>query len=149
MIKKVLIVDDDANTVKFLSVALTENGYEAIGAYNGKEGMQKVEQESPHLILLDVMMPKKSGFVLFKQLRRDVRYKDIPVIMLTGVTASLQELEEKKEDTFESPYASMRDALRKTIAEMREEGTVRPQLFIEKPVDPEDVVKKVREIIGP
>ncbi len=148
MAKKVLIVDDDANTVKFLSVALTENGYEAIGAFNGQEGLQKVKQEAPHLILLDVMMPKKSGFVLFKQLRRDNRYKDIPVIMLTGVSASLQELEEKKEDTFESPYASMRDALRKTIAEMREEGDVRPQVFIEKPVDPEDVVKKVQELIG-
>ncbi|KKK82645.1 hypothetical protein LCGC14_2801310 [marine sediment metagenome] len=148
MAKKVLIVDDDANTVKFLSVALTENGYEAIGAFNGQEGLQKVEQEAPLLILLDVMMPKKSGFVLFKQLRRDNRYKDIPVIMLTGVSASLQELEEKKEDTFESPYASMRDALRKTIAEMREEGDVRPQAFIEKPIDPEDVVKKVQELIG-
>ncbi|NIM52714.1 MAG: response regulator [Gemmatimonadales bacterium] len=148
MAKRVLIVDDDTDTVKFLSVALTENGYEAVGTYNGKEGLQKVEQQTPDLIILDVMMPQRSGLVLFRQLRRDDRYKDIPVMMLTGVPASLQELDEKEDDTFETPYDSMREALRKMIAAMREEGEVRPELFIEKPVDPEAVINKVRELIG-
>jgi CheY-like chemotaxis protein len=148
MAKRVLIVDDDENTVKFLSVAMTEGGYEAIGACDGKVGLEKVAQEMPDLIILDVMMPQKSGFVLFKQLRRDDRYKEIPVIMLSGVVASLHELDERKDDTFESPYESMRDSLRKTIAAMREEGEVGPEMFIEKPVDPEDVVSQVRELIG-
>ncbi len=148
MAKRVLIIDDDANARKFLSVALTENGYEVASAGDGKEGLEKVEQEIPDLILLDVMMPKKTGFSLFKQLRRDDKFKEIPVIMLTGVSASLEELEEQKEGTFESPYDSMREALRKTIAEMKKEGDVKPQMFLEKPVDPEDVVKKVQELIG-
>ncbi|NIM51961.1 MAG: response regulator [Gemmatimonadales bacterium] len=148
MAKKVLIVDDDKNTVTFLSLAMTEGGYEAIGAFDGKEGLEKVEQEMPDLIILDVMMPQKSGFVLFKQLRKDKKYRDIPVIMLTGVVASLHELDERKDETFESPYESMRDSLRKTIAAMQEEGEAGPEVFIEKPVDPEDVVGKVRELIG-
>jgi DNA-binding response OmpR family regulator len=148
MAKKVLIVDDDENTVTFLSVAVREGGYEAIGAYDGKEGLEKVAQEAPDLIILDVMMPQKSGFVFFKQLRKDEKHKNIPVIMLTGVVASLHELDSRKDDTFESPYESMRDSLRKMIAAMREAGEAGPEMFIEKPVDPEEVVSKVRELIG-
>ena len=82
MSKRVLVVDDDENTVRFLSVALSENGYEPIQAYDGEEGLKKVQESKPDLILLDVMMPRKTGFVLFKQLRRNEDYKDIPVIIV-------------------------------------------------------------------
>jgi len=57
MAKKVLVIDDDPNTVKFLSIALEENGYEALGAYDGKEGMDKIESENPNLIILDLQSP--------------------------------------------------------------------------------------------
>ena len=84
MPKRVLVVDDDDNTRRFLTVALEENGYEAVTAEDGDDGYKKIEECIPDLILLDVMMPKKTGFSLFKQLRRKEEYKDIPVIMLTG-----------------------------------------------------------------
>ena len=148
MPKKVLVVDDDANTVRFLSVALEQNGYLPVGAADGAEGLAKVEEESPDLILLDVMMPKKTGFVLFKTLRKDERFKGIPVMMLTGVGASLEELDAKAGDTAESPYASLRESLRKKIAEMKDEGLVKPEYFIEKPIDPDEVIAKIRELIG-
>jgi CheY-like chemotaxis protein len=67
MRKKVMVIDDDENAVKFLSVLLSESGYEPIVAYDGKEGLQKIEEHAVDLIVLDVMMPKKTGFVLFKQ----------------------------------------------------------------------------------
>jgi CheY-like chemotaxis protein len=148
MAKKVLVVDDDENTVRFLSVALEENGYEPIGALNGAEGLEKIKSENPDLVLLDVMMPKKTGFVLFKQLRRDEKYKDLPVIMLTGVAEVLDDLDSKREEDDDKPYDSLREALRKTIREMREEGMVKPDMFIDKPIDPELVVAKVKELIG-
>jgi two-component system alkaline phosphatase synthesis response regulator PhoP len=148
MAKKVLVIDDDAGMVKVLSVALAENGYEAVGAHDGREGMEKANQEVPDLIVLDVMMPQRSGFTVFKQLRGDDRYRDIPVIMLTAVSASLEEFGAQREDALESPDDHWREALGNLIAAMREEGDVRPQLFIEKPVDPADVVEKVRELIG-
>lgn len=148
MAKKVLVVDDDENTVKFLSAALEENGYEPVGALNGKEGLEKIKSESPDLVLLDVMMPKKTGFVLFKQLRRDDKYKDVPVIMLTGVAEVLDELDAQSEDTHERPYDALREAMRKSIREMREEGLVKPEAFIDKPIDPELVIAKVKELIG-
>ena len=148
MAKKVMVIDDDKNTVKFLSVALQENGYEPLTANDGVEGFEKVKADKPDLIVLDVMMPKRTGFTVFKQLRKSEEYKDIPVIMLTGVADSLSELDGKKDDTFESPYDSLRESLRKTIREMREEGLVKPDMFVDKPVDPEAVIEKVQALIG-
>jgi two-component system alkaline phosphatase synthesis response regulator PhoP len=149
MSKKVLVVDDDENTIRFLSVALRENGYEPITAYDGEEGFQRVEDSDPDLLVLDVMMPKRTGFVLFKQLRRNEKYKDIPVIMLTAVADVLEEDESQADDdTFERPFDSLRESLKKTIRQMREEGLVRPEKFIDKPIDPEELVDAVRELIG-
>lgn len=148
MAKKVLVVDDDENTRKFLRAALEENGYEPLSAENGKEGFEKIESEKPDLVLLDVMMPKRTGFVLFKQLRRDERFKDLPVIMLTGVADVLQDLDEQSDDTHERPYDTLRETLRKTIKEMKEEGEVKPDMFIDKPIDPELVISKIKQLIG-
>ena len=148
MAKKVLVVDDDENTVKILSAALEENGYEPVAAFNGREGLEKVKSENTDLVLLVVMMPKKTGFVLFKQLRRDDKYKDLPVIMLTGVAEVLDDLDAQSDDTHERPFDSLREAMRKSIREMRDEGLIKPDMFIDKPIDPELVIAKVKELIG-
>ena len=149
MSKKVLVVDDDENTVRFLSVALRENGYEPISAFDGEEGFQRVEDSNPDLLLLDVMMPKRTGFVLFKQLRRNEKYKDIPVIMLTAVANVLEEDEsDAGDDTFERPFDSLRESLKRTIVQMREEGLVRPEKFIDKPIDLDELIEAVKELIG-
>ncbi len=104
--------------------------------------------ENPDLAILDVMMPKKTGFVLFKQFRRDEKLKDLPVIMLTGVAEVLTDLDGQSDDTHERPYDQLREKMRATIKEMREEGLVKPEVFIDKPIDPELVISKVRELIG-
>ena len=148
MRKKVMVIDDDKNAVKFLSVLLSENGYEPIVAYDGREGLQKIEEHDVALIVLDVMMPKKTGFVLFKELKRKDEYKDIPILMLTGVAASLSELDAQKEDTAERPFDSLRESLRKAIKEMRESGDVRPEMFVDKPVDPDAFIERVRGLVG-
>ena len=148
MAKKVLVVDDDHNTVKFLTTALEESGYESAEAFNGQEGLEKVESEKPDLILLDVMMPKKTGFVLFSQLRKDERFKDIPIIMLTGVAEVLEGLDAESDATEESPYDPLREAMRKRIKQMKEDGLIKPDMFIDKPIDPELVMSKIKELIG-
>ena len=148
MVKKVMVIDDDKNIVKFLSVALRENGYDVSSASDGEEGFEKIKSEKPDLIILDVMMPKRTGFVLFKQLRKNEEYKDIPVIMFTGVADSLSEQDSKKDDTFESPFDSLRESLRKAIQQMRDQGLVKPEMFVDKPIDPDDLVAKVRDLIG-
>jgi two-component system alkaline phosphatase synthesis response regulator PhoP len=146
--KKVLVVDDDKNAVRFLSVVLSEAGYSPVVAHDGREGLEKVEATDIDLIVLDVMMPKKTGFVLFKELKRKDEYKDIPILMLTAVAASLEELDAQEEETFERPYDSLRESLRRTIQEMRESGDVRPEMFVDKPVDPATFLEKVRQLIG-
>ncbi|MGD8362803.1 MAG: response regulator [Gemmatimonadota bacterium] len=149
MPKRVLVVDDDENTRRFLSVALKANGYEAETAEDGDDGYRKIQESQPDLILLDVMMPKKTGFSLFKQLRRQEEYRSIPVIMLTAVAEVLEEEETQAEgETFERPFDSLRDSLRKAIVKMREEGLVKPELFIDKPIDPEHLIEEVRKLIG-
>jgi two-component system alkaline phosphatase synthesis response regulator PhoP len=148
MAKQVLVVDDDKNTVKYLSAVLSDHGYEPVPAYNGSEGLDKVKEAKPDLIVLDVMMPKKTGFVLFEQLKKDERYKEIPILMLTGVSGVLEKLDDHMEEIFEKSYDSLREALRKKIRELREEGLVRPEMFVDKPVDPDAFVAKVRQLIG-
>jgi CheY-like chemotaxis protein len=146
--KRVAVIDDDKNAVKFLSAVLVDNGYEVVAAYDGQEGLQKIKEEKVDLIVLDVMMPKKTGFVLFKQLKKDAEYKDIPVLMLTAVADSLNELDAKQDETFERPYDALRETLRKAIRQMREDGEVKPEMFVDKPVDPERFIERVRELIG-
>jgi two-component system alkaline phosphatase synthesis response regulator PhoP len=146
--KKVALIDDDVNAVKFLSVLLSENGYEPIVAHDGQEGRQKVEENDVDLIVLDVMMPKKTGFVLFKELKTSDRHKDIPILMLTAVAESLTDLDEKKGDTFERPYDNLRETLRKAIGEMREDADIRPEMFVDKPIDPDAFIARVKELIG-
>jgi DNA-binding response OmpR family regulator len=146
--KKVAIVDDDKNNVKFLSVLLEENGYETIVAYDGREGLQVIKENDIDLIVLDVMMPKKTGFVLFKELKMSEEHKDIPTLMLTAVAASLVELDENKDDTFERPYDTLRETLRKAIGEMRENAEIRPDMFVDKPIDPDSFIARVKKLIG-
>ena len=148
MPKRVLVIDDDRNSVKYLSAVLSNLGYDPVAAYDGNEGLERIEEATPDLIVLDVMMPKKTGFVLFKQLKQDEQYKEIPVLMLTAVSGVLEELEDHKEETFERPYDSLREALKKKIQEMREEGLVRPDMFVDKPVDPDSFIAKVQQLIG-
>jgi len=146
--KRVLIIDDDVNTVKYLSVVLEEEGIEALTANDGSEGWQMIQENEVDLIVLDVMMPKKTGFTLFKQLKRDEKRKDVPVLMLTGVAASLEEMSSTAADTDEGSFDCLRESLRKMIAAMREEGEVKPEMFVDKPIDPEVFVERVRRLIG-
>lgn len=148
MAKKVLIIDDDLSVHKFLTVLLEENGYETECAADGREGFDKVRESKPDLIILDVMMPKKTGFVLFKQLRNEEEFKDLPVLMLTGVAGVLEELDDQSEDTMERPFDNLRETLRKAIKQMRDEGLIKPDMFVDKPVEPEAFIERVKALIG-
>ncbi len=148
MAKRVLVVDDDPNTVRYLTVLLEEHGYDPVTACDGKEGLEKVKEAKPDLIVLDVMMPKKTGLTLFKQLKRDDEYKDVPILMATGVAGIIEEMEEHKEETFEQPYDALRETLKKVIQEMRKDGLVKPEMFVDKPIDPDGFIVKVKELMG-
>lgn len=82
--KKILLVDDEVDFAEVLRVRLEDNGYEVIVAYNGEEGLERAEKEDPDLIILDIMLPKISGFDVCRKLKIDENFKQIPIIMFSA-----------------------------------------------------------------
>lgn len=82
--KKILIVDDEKEIVESLKNLLVPRGFDTVSAFDGKEAIEKVREENPDLIILDVVMPKMDGFKVCSILSEDAKYKDIPVVMLTA-----------------------------------------------------------------
>jgi len=83
--KKILLVDDDPDFVEAVKVIVENGGYDVKVAYDGKEGLEAVEEEKPDLIVLDVMMPVMNGHETCAQLKADKATEDIPIILLTAV----------------------------------------------------------------
>ena len=84
--KRVLILDDEPNIVKYLEALLQDNGYETISASNGKEGMEKAKSEKPDLVCLDITMPEQSGIRFYRNLKDDPELAGTPVVVVTAVT---------------------------------------------------------------
>lgn len=82
--KKILIVDDEPDLVAELTLRLEAEGWDVIPAYDGEEGLKKVENEHPDIVLLDIVMPKLSGYQVCRKLKKDPKTKDIPIIILTA-----------------------------------------------------------------
>lgn len=80
--KKVLVIDDDKNICEILKIYLSSEGYEVLFAYDGSQGINIAKEQSPNLILLDIMLPVISGWEVCKLLRQ---FTNIPIIMLTAM----------------------------------------------------------------
>jgi DNA-binding response OmpR family regulator len=81
--KRVLLVDDDAEIIEAIRYALQTKGYEILVARDGNQGLAMAEREDPDLVILDMMMPKRSGFLVLEKLRR-TRPVPVRVIMITA-----------------------------------------------------------------
>lgn len=81
---RILVADDDPGLVRFIQAVLSKDKYEILAAYNGEEAIEIIVREQPDLILLDVMMPKLSGYEVAKRLREMPEFQDIPIIMFTA-----------------------------------------------------------------
>ena len=133
--KKILIVDDDKDVILFLSTVLQDKGYEAIHALNGRRGLEVAKAGSPELILLDLMMPQKSGISLLADLKKDAKLKKIPVIMITGVSG-------KTGIDLESFF------LNKSEETGVETMPPRPEGYLEKPIDTVELIRLIEEFLG-
>ena len=116
-IQKILLVDDSKTELHFLSELLTKRGYTIRTAENGEDAMRRLGEEKPDLILMDVVMPGQNGFQLTRAITRDPRFTNVPVIMCTS----------KNQET--DKVWGMRQGARD---------------YIVKPVDPEELVSKIR-----
>lgn len=81
----VMIIDDDASMVRLYTNVFQIEGFNVISASSGKEALEKLNTYTPHIILLDLMMPNMSGFDFLERLRSVEKTKDIPVIVLTNL----------------------------------------------------------------
>jgi len=83
--KRILVVDDEPDFASIVQRNLEKEGFEVDVAYDGVEGIEKVKQNPPDAIVLDVMMPEKDGYQMCSELKSDEKYADIPIVMLTAV----------------------------------------------------------------
>jgi two-component system alkaline phosphatase synthesis response regulator PhoP len=83
--KRILVVDDEPDFALLVQGNLQREGFDVDVAYNGVEGLEKIKQNPPDAIVLDVMMPEKDGYEVCAELKQDDRYSDIAILMLTAV----------------------------------------------------------------
>ena len=83
--KYILVVDDDPDLVETIAMMLESKGCEVGRAYDGVEGEESIKERRPDLIILDIMMPRKDGYVLCAELKAKEDTRDIPVVLLTAV----------------------------------------------------------------
>ncbi len=122
MPKKILIIDDEEDMRIYLQVMFNKAGFETALAPNGEEALEVIDDFTPDLVTLDIVMPKKSGINFFSLIRAREDMKDLPVIVLSGVSGN--------RDFFEDG------------------DKIGPTLFLEKPIDPDSLITKVNELLG-
>jgi DNA-binding response OmpR family regulator len=122
--KKILIVDDEPDMVEWLTTFFEDHGYSTIFAYDGEEGFQKMQEEKPDLVTLDITMDKESGIRMYRNIHSNEEMARIPVVMVTGVSSDFKKFIEG----------------RKQVPP--------PTAYFEKPVDQDQLLKKVKELIG-
>ena len=81
----IFVVEDNKFLMKFYRIKLEKEGYNVVCACDGEEAMQKIQTETPDIILLDIIMPKKSGMDVLAELKKDPKFQNIPVLILTNL----------------------------------------------------------------
>ena len=127
--KKVLIVDDEPDIVSYLEMILQDNGFETETAVNGKEALEKVRNDRPDLVTLDISMPEASGTRFYKELKTDPDTRSVPVFIVTAVTG----------------LGGDETAYEKFISNRR--LVPPPEGFFHKPIDRDAFVAAVRKIL--
>jgi CheY-like chemotaxis protein len=128
--KRVLFVDDDRDFLRSQSILFSSRGYRVLTAESGEEALKLLENEVPDIIFLDLMMEHyDTGFTLSYQIRKDDRFKNVPLVMLSGVASQTGRRFDKQTD--ELKKWSKLDA------------------FVDKPVTGKQLLKIVEEKLGP
>jgi two-component system alkaline phosphatase synthesis response regulator PhoP len=83
--KKILIVEDDLHISKVYEIQLAREGFFTILARDGEEALKLFEQENPNIVILDLMIPKKDGFEVLEEIRKNSKYSKIPILILSNL----------------------------------------------------------------
>jgi len=85
----ILVVDDDPDLVESVSMRLESEGFQVAKAYDGVEAWDRIKDARPQMLILDVMMPRKNGYELCDEIKKDENFKDITVLLLTAVADAI------------------------------------------------------------
>jgi len=125
---RILVIDDDPDVHTVVKKTLEPQSYKVLSAYDGFEGLRKVVDERPDLIILDVIMPGKHGFEVVHELKTDEKYhffSNIPVLMLTVYPEDREKM-----------HLSMREGM-----------MMEAEDYLQKPVDAKELVKRVEGLL--
>ncbi|MCL4402240.1 MAG: response regulator [Acidobacteria bacterium] len=122
--KTILIVEDEADEVSYLTALFEDHGFAVITAADGKEGFNKAKSQRPDLITLDISMPEETGVRMFRDLQGDPETCAIPVVMITGISHDFKRFIE-------------------TRRQVRP-----PEGYFDKPPDPEQLMGRINQILG-
>ena len=118
---KILVVDDEPNIVRSLTFVLNKGGYDVSFARDGEQAMTMIRDSKPNILILDVMMPNKSGYEVCKEIKSDPDLRDIHVVMLTA---------KGRDDDRENALSQGADE------------------YISKPFSPIKILARVKELLG-
>jgi two-component system alkaline phosphatase synthesis response regulator PhoP len=127
--RRVLVVDDEPDFAALLRSILMKAGYSVAKAYNCEDALLQVRKARPDVITLDIQMPRKSGVFFYRKLKEQEEFRDIPVVVMTGLTCKDKEME----------------SLVRYLLEP--EGIPNPDAYLEKPVDRPRFLKTIRDVI--
>lgn len=139
MPKRILIVDDEPDAISYIGSVLEDNGYDYLSAENGEEGLEMAKKEKPDMILLDLIMPGKSGILMFQELKKDPELGKIPVIVVSGASEALGV--DLKNFMIKQP----RKGKERVVETTGETEFTEPNGYVEKPVDPNELIKVIKE----
>ena len=126
MQKKILAIDDEPDVLTFYSEVLEDYNYIAITAESGLEGLAKAREQKPDLIILDIMMPKKSGMLTYKELKKDPHLMNISVVIITAMPKEVDYM---------------------TLLNRGSTKHIAPAGHIVKPLKPDDLIKEVERVL--
>ncbi|MHC4860685.1 MAG: response regulator [Planctomycetota bacterium] len=122
--KTILVVEDVPDERSFLTTMLEDAGFRVVEAADGTEALARIAEDRPDLVTLDITMPEKSGVAVYRKLKEDESLRDIPVIIVTGISSDFK----------------------KFISSRRQVPP--PEGYVSKPVDHEEFLKTVGELLG-
>jgi CheY-like chemotaxis protein len=120
--QRVLVVDDEEDVAFYFSNLLEDHGFIPSCAFSAEEALRYIETDPPDLILLDIMMPGRGGLNLFARLKKDEPYKDIPVVIVTGIRNKMG-----------GDFSFFVENLKARV----------PEGYIEKPIDPGHFIQTI------
>jgi CheY-like chemotaxis protein len=123
--KKILIIDDEPDVVAYLTAVLESNGYRSYSAADIKTAMDIIQKVHPDLICLDIVMPKETGISLYIKLQQEKEFKDIPVMIISGII-----------DSEKFNFRSY----------VKDDSIPEPQCYMEKPIDIKSFIWNIEQL---